>query len=169
MPPYPADIDDRRLNHGLMKADGRRAVKDYRRPLKIAQPFKAGFNAHARNSVPSGTAEPFVPSGLGIFCVAKPTAEAVGYFQMSLLRSWEHFGAVGSTKISPLNGAGPRVRRGARLKKRQRTGALQDASRNSCVAGLRGSVLECGGPPPLFTACRKLCQQIFLTAQRSAG
>jgi hypothetical protein len=33
--------------------------------------------------------------------------------------------------------------------KRQRAGALQDASRNSQVAGIRASVLDCGGPPPL--------------------
>ena len=33
--------------------------------------------------------------------------------------------------------------------KRQRAGALQDASRNSQVAGTRVSVLDCGGPPPL--------------------
>jgi len=36
------------------------------------------------------------------------------------------------------------------LPKRQRTGALQDASRGSFVTGQRASVLECGGPPPLF-------------------
>ncbi len=34
-------------------------------------------------------------------------------------------------------------------KKRQRTGALQDASRRSGVPGKRASVLDCGGPPPL--------------------
>ena len=33
--------------------------------------------------------------------------------------------------------------------KRQRAGALQDASRNSQVADTRVSVLDCGGPPPL--------------------
>jgi hypothetical protein len=36
------------------------------------------------------------------------------------------------------------------LPKRQRAGALQDASRGSEVIGQRASVLECGGPPPLF-------------------
>jgi hypothetical protein len=33
--------------------------------------------------------------------------------------------------------------------KRQRAGALQDASRGSFVTGQRASVLDCGGPPPL--------------------
>ena len=33
--------------------------------------------------------------------------------------------------------------------KRQRAGALQDASRGSGVTGKRASVLDCGGPPPL--------------------
>jgi hypothetical protein len=36
--------------------------------------------------------------------------------------------------------------------KRQRTGALQDASRNPRVSGQRASVLDCGGPPPLSAA-----------------
>ena len=34
--------------------------------------------------------------------------------------------------------------------KRQRAGALQDAIARSGASGNRGSVLECGGPPPLF-------------------
>ena len=34
--------------------------------------------------------------------------------------------------------------------KRQRTGALQDASRISDAVVPRASVLDCGGPPPLF-------------------
>jgi hypothetical protein len=33
--------------------------------------------------------------------------------------------------------------------KRQRAGALQDASRGSGVTGKRASVSDCGGPPPL--------------------
>jgi hypothetical protein len=33
--------------------------------------------------------------------------------------------------------------------KRQRAGALQDASRGSGLTGKRASVLDCGGPPPL--------------------
>ena len=36
--------------------------------------------------------------------------------------------------------------------KHQRTGALQDASRGLAVIGQSASVLECGGPPPLFIA-----------------
>ncbi len=36
------------------------------------------------------------------------------------------------------------------LPKRQRTGALQDASRGSIAAEERASVLDCGGTPPLF-------------------
>ena len=36
------------------------------------------------------------------------------------------------------------------LAKRQRTGALQDASRISGIIGVARSVLDCGGPPPLF-------------------
>jgi len=36
--------------------------------------------------------------------------------------------------------------------KRQRAGALQDASRNPKVVNERISVLECGGPPPLSPA-----------------
>jgi hypothetical protein len=43
-----------------------------------------------------------------------------------------------------------RFRRAAR--KRQRTGALQDASRISGVTGQRASVLDCGSPLPLFPA-----------------
>ena len=39
-----------------------------------------------------------------------------------------------------------------RVPKRQRTGALQNASRHSPAAGIRASVLDCGGPPPLFPA-----------------
>ncbi len=35
------------------------------------------------------------------------------------------------------------------LPKRQRAGALQDASRGRGTRGARASVLECGGPPPL--------------------
>ena len=42
------------------------------------------------------------------------------------------------------------------LPKRQRAGALQDASRGSGACGQRASVLECGGPPPLFSAPTKL-------------
>jgi hypothetical protein len=38
--------------------------------------------------------------------------------------------------------------------KRQRAGALQDASRSSVVIGQRVSVLDCGGPPPLFNRAR---------------
>jgi len=38
------------------------------------------------------------------------------------------------------------------LPKRRRAGALQDASRDSPAAQFRASVLECGGPPPLFPA-----------------
>jgi hypothetical protein len=34
--------------------------------------------------------------------------------------------------------------------KRQWTGAVQDASRIPAVAVKRASVLECGGPPPLY-------------------
>jgi hypothetical protein len=33
--------------------------------------------------------------------------------------------------------------------KRQRAGALQDASRGSGFTGKRAGVLDCGGPPPL--------------------
>ena len=36
--------------------------------------------------------------------------------------------------------------------KRQRAGALQNASRSSRVIGQRASVLDCGGPPPLSSA-----------------
>ena len=36
--------------------------------------------------------------------------------------------------------------------KRQRAGAVQDASRDSRVIGKRASVLDCGGPPPLSSA-----------------
>ena len=42
--------------------------------------------------------------------------------------------------------------------KRQRTAALQDASRRPWAIGERGSVLECGGPPPLFP---RACQIVF--------
>ena len=38
--------------------------------------------------------------------------------------------------------------------KRQRTGALQDASRFTTAIMSRASVLDCGGPPPLFPAGR---------------
>jgi len=34
----------------------------------------------------------------------------------------------------------------------QGTGAVQDASRFSGIIGPRDSVLDCGGPPPLFPA-----------------
>jgi len=34
--------------------------------------------------------------------------------------------------------------------KRQRTGALQNAARRAAIIGKRASVLDCGGPPPLF-------------------
>jgi hypothetical protein len=37
-----------------------------------------------------------------------------------------------------------------RNSKRQGAGALQDASRGSVVIEKRASVLDCGGPPPLF-------------------
>lgn len=40
--------------------------------------------------------------------------------------------------------------------KRQRTGALQDASRGSTVTGKRASVLECGSPLPLSPATDRL-------------
>ena len=51
--------------------------------------------------------------------------------------------------------AGERARPGGRFRrrtrpKRQRAGALQDASRHPGIIGQRASVLECGGPPPLF-------------------
>jgi len=36
------------------------------------------------------------------------------------------------------------------LPKRQRAGALHNASRGPRTADKRASVLECGGPPPLF-------------------
>ena len=36
--------------------------------------------------------------------------------------------------------------------KRQRAGALQDASRGSMITGKRASVVECAGPPPLSPA-----------------
>ena len=36
--------------------------------------------------------------------------------------------------------------------KRQRAGALHDAGAPPVVIGQRASVLECGGPPPLFMA-----------------
>jgi len=39
--------------------------------------------------------------------------------------------------------------------KRQRAGAVQDASRGSGAIGQRASVLDCGGPPPLFSAFTK--------------
>ena len=45
---------------------------------------------------------------------------------------------------------GPAVNHLPAFPKRQRTGALQDASRGSGTIGQRASVLECGGPPPLF-------------------
>ena len=38
------------------------------------------------------------------------------------------------------------------LPKRQRTGAIQDASRGSGATGQRASVLDYGGPPLLFSA-----------------
>src|ERR1039458_9716141 len=38
------------------------------------------------------------------------------------------------------------------LPKRQRTGALHDASQDLVLAGERSSVLDCGGPPPLLTS-----------------
>jgi hypothetical protein len=34
--------------------------------------------------------------------------------------------------------------------KLQRAGAVQDASRDPVAFGKRASVVECGGPPPLF-------------------
>jgi len=33
---------------------------------------------------------------------------------------------------------------------RQRPGALQDATRGSVAVGQRASVMDCGGPPPLW-------------------
>ena len=39
---------------------------------------------------------------------------------------------------------------GCPVPKRQRAGALHDASRHSGAIGIRASVLDCGGPPPLF-------------------
>ena len=45
--------------------------------------------------------------------------------------------------------------------KRQGTGAVQDASRFSGIIGPRDSVLDCGGPPPLFPA-RKSCVAIVV-------
>ena len=44
----------------------------------------------------------------------------------------------------------PRRATPAARPKRQRTGALQDASRISDAVVPRASVLDCGGPPPLF-------------------
>src|ERR1035437_10919434 len=41
------------------------------------------------------------------------------------------------------------------IPKRQRAGALQDAARGSFVISQRASVLECGGPPPLFHGATK--------------
>src|ERR1019366_3417574 len=41
------------------------------------------------------------------------------------------------------------------IPKRQRAGALQDAARGSFVISQRASVLECGGPPPVFHGATK--------------
>ena len=41
------------------------------------------------------------------------------------------------------------LRRLRPVPKRQRAGALQDASRHPGIFGQRASVLDCGGPPPL--------------------
>ena len=49
---------------------------------------------------------------------------------------------------------GHRAEIDSRSQKRQRAGAPQNASRHSRVIRRRASVLDCGGPPPLFTACR---------------
>jgi hypothetical protein len=52
----------------------------------------------------------------------------------------------------------------ASFPKRQRTGALQDAARGSGASGQRASVLDCGGPPPLFITPTKP-----FTARRRKG
>jgi len=62
---------------------------------------------------------------------------------MSLLAFCRSGGAQGFSPISRFPAPRP---------KRQRAGALQDASRGSIVISQRASVLDCGGPPPLFTA-----------------
>src|ERR1035437_726753 len=43
------------------------------------------------------------------------------------------------------------------IPKRQRAGALQDASLGSFVISQRASVLECGGPPTAFPRHNKIC------------
>jgi type II restriction enzyme len=48
--------------------------------------------------------------------------------------------------------------------KRQRAGALQDASRDSRITGQRGSVLDCGGPPPLSSASEFTNEEVYAFA-----
>ena len=56
---------------------------------------------------------------------------------------------------------GPAVNHLPAVPKRQRTGALQNASRGSGTIGQRASILECGGPPPLFSA-KLVKSQVFI-------
>ena len=49
--------------------------------------------------------------------------------------------------------------------KRQRAGALQNASRDSRVIGQRASVLDCGGPPPLSPAGEFTNEDVYAHAR----
>jgi hypothetical protein len=49
--------------------------------------------------------------------------------------------------------------------KRQRAGALQNASRDSRVIGQRASVLDCGGPPPLSPAGEFTNEDVYAFAR----
>ena len=52
---------------------------------------------------------------------------------------------------------------------RQRTGALQNASRHSRVVRERASVLDCGGPPPLLMPHRHHSGRFEKSRSRRAG
>jgi hypothetical protein len=43
-----------------------------------------------------------------------------------------------------------KTRNATGVQKRQRAGAVQDAARAAYITAERASVLDCGGPPPLF-------------------
>jgi len=114
-------------------------------PLKIAQPFMAGTRHPQFSQVPSRderclrTATIFSAVPDGTFFILLTLNPAMNGWAIFIPAPWRLCDFAFNSVSRP---------------KRQRTGALQDASRNSFAIGQRASVLECGGPPPLFYRAR---------------